>query len=362
MNDDRQEILDALDVEFFLEREGLAYKSTRGSSGEQLNVKECPACGDRRSRVYINAETGLGNCFVCNQSFNKLTFIRFAIGEPSWRDTFNYVKEVLRDQGWRPKRRITAAVTDVNVTLPDSFELPTPEGENLTYLEKRGINADLSRYFRLRYCDTGWWNFIKEDGSRGGQKFDERVIIPVYDLDGSLVTFQGRDITGKSDRKYLFPVGLPGTGRFLYNGQNAVKAKRVVVGEGAFDVAAIKKAIDEVMELRDIVPVGSFGKHLSFGDPGGNDQLGRFIKLRADGLESVIMMWDGEEKALIAALEAAGKLTGIGLRVKIALLPKDRDPNEVNPQVVQEAIWKATAYTPMLAVQWRIRNPYSAKS
>ena len=348
-----------LDMEFWFDRESRAHKLSRGASGMQIHARECPKCGDTRWRTYLNADTGHGNCFVCDQPFDKATFIHYARGEPAWREVAKHVEDVLREQGWKPKKLVSTAVFEGEVKLPLSFPLPTPDGQNLQYLEDRGIDAALAGYLHMRFCEEGWWNFQKDDGSQGGQKFDMRVIIPVFDLDGTLKTFQGRDITGLSDSKYLFPKQLPGTGRYLFNGHNAVRAKRVVMGEGALDVAAIKKALDDDVELRDVVPVGSFGKHLSYGSMDGDDQLGRFIQLKRDGLVEVTIMWDGEKKALTGALDAAKLLRGIGLRVKIALLPRDKDPNEVLPETVRKAFYSATTYDSMLDVRWRLRNPYA---
>lgn len=351
-----EEIRDQLDMETWFDHEGLAYKLTRGSSGPQINVKECPACGDRRWRVYLNADTGLGNCFVCNKHFNKITFTQEATGF-AWRELKSHLVEVMKNQGWKPKR-VAAAVDDTAVKLPLSFALPTSEGQNLIYLEERGVDGELAQYFHLRFCEDAWWNFKKDDGSSAGQNFGNRILIPIYDLDGTLKTFQGRDVTGSSERKYLFPATLPGTGKFLYNGQNAVRARRIAVGEGVFDVIALKKALDEEIELRDVVPVGTFGKHLSFGALDGDDQLGRFLQLKTFGLEEVTMLWDGEKSALQSALSAAELLHRNGFQVRMGLLPEGADPNEVPAQVVREAFWKAQLYTPRLAIQWRLRSPY----
>jgi DNA primase len=370
-----EEIRDTLDLEFFMERESLAHKVSRGSSGMQINVKECPACGDRRYRVYLNADSGLGNCFVCNEPYNKLTFIKKYLGEESWKPVIDYCKEVMKDQGWRPKRMESAAVEmeSPEVKLPYSEPLPI-DGQNLVYLENRGITSQYAKYFGLRYCEFGWWDYFDEDGTAKKQRFDNRVIIPVYDLNGSLMTFQGRDLLpaqtaeeieaagGWERQKYLFPKMLPGTGRYLYNGHNVVLTTDVVMGEGAFDVAAIKIAFDEDVNLRNVVAVGSFGKHLSYGSKTGDDQLGRFLKLRRAGLETVTIMWDGEVKALISALDAAKILRGIGLKVRIALLPAEKDPNEVPAEVVRAAYYQAQTYTPMLDVKWRMQNPYRKKA
>jgi DNA primase len=252
------------------------------------------------------------------------------------------------------------AVDPGEVKLPTSIELPTPEGANLKYLEDRGFGVDIARYFHLRYCEFGWWRFKNDDGEPQTQNFSNRVIIPVYDLDGTLRTFQGRDLSGQSEKKYLFPMQLPGTGRYLLNGQNVIATTEVVMGEGIFDVAATKMALHEDPALRHIVPIGSFGKHLSYGSPTGDDQLGGFIQLRRRGVKTVTIMWDGGTKELLAALQAAKLLTGIGLVARIALLPFEKDPNEVPPEVTRDAYYKARVWTPALDIQWRLRNPYAA--
>jgi DNA primase len=358
-----QEITEELDLEFFFDHQSLAFKMGRGSSGMQINAKYCPACGDSRSRVYLNAESGLGNCFKCNQSYNKLRFAHMTFGhdDHQWGETIKMLKEVLKDQGWRPKRMATAAVDPGQVRLPLSIPLPTAEGENLQYLENRGITIEYAKYFQLRYCQMGFWMVTGDDGKKWPQKFDNRCIIPVYDLDGELKTFQGRDLTGEAERKYLFPIGLPGTGRYLYNGQNVQATDEVAMGEGAFDVAAIKIAFDEDVQLRRIVAIGSFGKHLSYGSTDGNDQFGRFLQLKRGGLKRVTIMWDGEEKALLAALDAGKKLTSIGLEARIALLPRGKDPNEIPGSVTRDCYYKATTWTPALDVRWRLKNPYARR-
>jgi len=100
MSVDAAELSEALDLEFWLEREGISFKETRGSSGMQYNIKVCPACGDRKDKVYLNTESGLGNCFSgsCEQKFNKLKFIHLHLGL-GWRETFLHCEEVLKEQG-----------------------------------------------------------------------------------------------------------------------------------------------------------------------------------------------------------------------------------------------------------------------
>lgn len=356
-----QEVEEELDFDFFLDRESVPFKESRGVSGLQFQIKDCPDCGNSNWKTYMGGDTGRGNCFVCGRGFNKLSFIHLYLGSDKWGETMKFVEELLKDQGWRPKREALVSTFDGTVVLPTSIELPTPEGSNLQYLEQRGFNNEITKYFGFRYCQFGWWKF-KEGEETKMQEFSNRVIIPVYDLDGELKTFQGRDLSGTSNRKYLFPKELPGTGRYILNGQNVMATDSVCMGEGAFDVAAIKLAFDEDQDLRKVVPVGSFGKHLSYGSMEGDDQLGRFIKLKERGLKFVTIMWDGEKPALMAALNACKILTKAGLTARIALLPFEKDPNEVTGDVVRAAYYAAQKWTPALDIKWRLNGPYERRT
>jgi DNA primase len=344
MHDDREleEALELLDMQFWLDRQGIQYRETRGSRGRQLNVKECPCCGGSGYKVYLNAETGLGNCFSgsCEMKFSKWKFIRASLGAVTIKQVIDHIKAVAREQGWRPPR-LHAMATNLNVEslrLPLSVALPH-EGRNVKYLENRGISAAIAQYFGLRLSVNGAFFYTDDEGRKRAQDYSKRIIIPVFDLAGDLVSFQGRDITGTADRKYLFPPGFASTGSHLYNGQNATRAKHAVIGEGAFDVMATKIALDGDMNLRDVVEIGTFGKHLS--DGGDDSQMAKLMQLREGGLEVVTFMWDGEPQAIDAAIEAALLCKKYGLPARVAILPPGKDPNEIPADEVRRRFYCA---------------------
>lgn len=352
-NDELDEAIGKLDIEQWLDYQGIEYRKTRGSRGEQLNIKECPCCGDRRYKVYINAETGLGNCFDgdCQKTFCKWTFIKAHMPEASHAQLIEHIKDMASQQGWRPKRHVETAVNlNTQLVLPDSIALPH-QGRNMKYLDNRGITGGVAQYFHLRYSHAGVFKY-EQDGKRRIQDYSRRIIIPVFDLAGDLVSFQGRDITGEAAKKYLFPPGFASTGSILYNGHNAIRAKHVVVGEGVFDVAAIKIAFMGNQALRQVEPVGSFGKHLS----GGSDdsQIAKLSELRENGLEAVTFMWDGESRAILDAIDAALEVRRLGLLTRVAILPKDKDPNEVPAAVVRETFLKAERVDKLTAAKLKL--------
>jgi DNA primase len=349
-NTELSELLDALDIEQWLDSQGVDYKPARGRSGRQLNVKVCPVCGNSDSKVYLNAETGLGNCFAGShppgQNFTKWRFIAASLGEIPGKQVVEHIRAHVGARGWTAKRTAVAVEKPVQLVLPDSFPLPF-QGKNIQYLENRGIDSATAAYFHLRYCHSGFFPYEFE-GKTQLQDHSNRVIIPVFDLDGKMVTFQGRDMLGTASKKYLFPPGLPSTGSHLYNGMNVRNTKRIVIGEGAFDVMAIKLALDEEPSLRDVVPVGTFGKHLSGGDS--ESQEAKFRTLMERGVEDVVIMWDGEIGATDSAVSAAKMLKKLGLKVRVAMLPQDKDPNEVARSVVRDAYYNAVPFNAASAV------------
>jgi len=356
---DLQDILDRIDLADFFDRESVVYRRTHGRSGEQLNVRECPVCGNSDWKVYLNADSGLGNCFGGShppeQRFNKWGFLRAYFGGEKPRELVEKLKRVAADMGWRAARTVSAAVLNQPVAgqwdMPESYPLPW-QGKNLPYLENRGITSTYAAYFHLRYAPAGSYFRIRSGDEWVFQRYDQRVILPVYDLDGQLKTFQGRDTTGKVEQKYLFPPGLEGSGVHLYNGFNVRSTARIAVGEGAFDVAAMKIAFDGDLALRDVVPIGTFGKHLSEGD---NSQYAKFEELRRRGVEEVTFMWDSEVQAIDDAIKAGLRLMQLGFRVRIAVLPKDKDPNEVPGDVVRQTFYEAVMLTGLSALSIRMR-------
>lgn len=354
-------LLAEIEVSEILDHEGVDYKTASGSSGEQLNIKDCPFCGNRKWKVYANADSGLGNCFVCNTTFNKWTLLSGIAGTEDRALLKRKIAEIGRAIGYKPAKKIEVHTDVPAALLPLSLALPDSNGKNAAYLEKRGITGHYAKRFHLRWCRNGYHEYTV-DGQKKTQWFNDRIIIPVLDLDGELVTFQGRDTTGESDRKYLFPAQLPATGRYLYNGYEALarRSKHVIMCEGAFDVIPTAIACDFIPELNGVVPVGSFGKKLSASTSEKASQVDalRTLKVRG-GLQSVTMMWDGEPAALLSALDACRLIQGIGLTARIARLPAGKDPNEVDASEIGRAFVNAVPYSRLLEARWRTQNPYS---
>ena len=348
-------------------QEGLDFKTSSGARGQQIILHDCPKCGNSSWKVYANAESSLGNCFSCSRTFNLFKFAGWLLearGVPhDNRSIGNYLNETRKLLGYRPKAKPVVKIaieTDMPFELPASAALPYEDGWNHPYLLKRGISAAYAKQFQLRFSAYGSNTYKNDKGEEVRQSFADRIIIPVFDLDGTLVTYQGRDTTGLSDTRYRFAGGLPGTGRYLYNGHvaKALRARSAVMCEGPMDVIGVQKAVDGAHDLSQFVPVGSFGKHLSKQNKG-DDQITAFSRLKQSGLQEVVIMWDAEKEAYNAAIDASMLLTKIGLVTRLAILPKGQDPGDADASVICDAIRKATPINRITSLRLRMNNPFA---
>ena len=337
------ELLETIDMEWLLQREGISYKISYGRSGKQLNAKECPFCHHSEYKVYVNAENGIGNCFSgsCPKgTFNKWSFLG-GLFDSQGRHLVDIIRMLAKEQGWRPKvEAASLTLQDLNtLELPDSVPAWTMNPMH-EYLARRGISADIAEYFSLHWSESGKWKYLDPRGFEGQQDYDNRILIPIFDLDGSMVSFQGRDTSGTHERRYLFPPGFASAGAYLYNGVNFQKGHdTAVLSEGVFDVIQTKRALDADEKTRGMIAMGTFGMHLSSGNPSGDDQLGRLRRLkREQGLRRVIFLWDGERKAAVAAIEAALRCSEVGLEAHIAFVEDGKDPGGSYLSSIQNAV------------------------
>ena len=343
------QLLGKIDIEHYLSREGLSYQHSYGTRGLQLNLDECPECGEGGRKTYINAETGLGNCFhgSCGAKFNKFKLIR-SVSKLSGAALTQHIKVVAEEQGWMPKLK-RKEIKKGALELPSKLiAIPDARGNNHEYLAARGITPASCAYFDLSYCHKGWWG-CDIDGDKKWVSYDERIVIPITNLEGTLVSFQGRDTTGEKIPKYLFPMGFAVAGSHIYNGHNFIEKthNHLIVGEGAFDAIAIHQALQGHAACNSMLAVATFGMHLSSGPDG---QVSKFVELKKKGLKTVTMMWDGESRAVSQAVKAGLTLASLGFKVNIARLPEGKDPNEISPADVRKAIFSATHLTRLKAI------------
>lgn len=185
------------------------------SSGTEYQINYCPFCCKEKddARIYISIKDGLGFCHHCGTGFSPVKFVM----ENEKVDKKTAFKILKLKEGSYHKIPSKYIDKDVKIEFPETVEIT--EGHiALEYLKKRNVDLQMVEFFQLRY-----------DFQR------KRILIPIFDIDGKMGSWQGRDITGKSKYKYLFPKGFKGA-EYLYNINNIVSGTYLVISEGVFDV------------------------------------------------------------------------------------------------------------------------------
>lgn len=216
-------------VENFIDYLSEFYSITEVSGGNQIKLDgdSCPLCGEERSdlRLYVNSKTGAGKCFHCNKGFFPALFISKKEG-CSIREAEKILEN--KDDGWareKPKKE----EKEQSLIFPESVWAITSK-QAMEYLTKRRICEAAIKHFRLMQATKNVIIGGTEYFTRG------RLIIPIFDVDGKLSSWQARDMSGYAKQRYIFPPGFKGR-ESLYNA-NAIQPhpSYLIICEGAFDL------------------------------------------------------------------------------------------------------------------------------
>lgn len=205
------------------------------------------------------------------------------------------------------------------------------------YLESRGVSEAIAARFELGAvasgilpCIRGFTRdelvasgvaCVRDDGGEPFDRFRSRVIFPIHNAKGNVVSFAGRSLMPKPDRtpKYL---NGPETELFcksrelygFFQARDAIRKSRVcVVVEGYLDVIQAHQA-------GDCRVVGTMGTAIT------EQQLAKLFR----EVDLVVFAFDGDRAGFKAALRAAAELLGVvrdGQQAKFLFLPKGEDPD-----------------------------------
>ncbi|MDE0505892.1 MAG: DNA primase, partial [Candidatus Poribacteria bacterium] len=205
----------------------------------------------------------------------------------------------------------------------------------LAYLKSRGVNDETIRQSQLGYTtpdrrglvkvathagfsiqqlvDAG---LIKNDDHGPVDRFRGRIIFPILDDRGNPVGFGGRALADDLLPKYLNSPTTPlyDKSKILYNlyhaRQEIQKSGSALLVEGYLDALMLHQA-----GIKNVV--ASLGTSFSASHA---SLLKRFS-------EEVVMVYDGDAAGFQATLRGLHLLLKEALRVRIALLPPDQDPD-----------------------------------
>jgi len=319
----------------------------------------CPFHTEKSASFHVLDRQGIFKCFGCGESGDVFTLCQKIEG-------LSFVEAIDKlgaDAGMTPpeatpgERQATDRRGRLLKLLARVDELYRkallgPEGRAARdYLEKRDLGPEVWAQFGMGLAPDAWtWAIdlltkdgftreemiaagIAKEGGRNGaiDVFRNRVLFPICDSQGRTIAFGGRALAKDEPAKYL---NSPETevfhkGSVLYRLREArellakSKGAGFVVAEGYLDVAAFERA--------GVPAVAPLGTALT------EDQLQ--LAWRSGG--EPILCFDGDTAGLRAAdraLETALPHLGPDRTVRIAVLPKGLDPDDVFRKSGPEAL------------------------
>lgn len=301
----------------------------------------CPFHDDHNPSMSISPDKQIYTCFVCGAHGNVFNFV-MDYEHVSFIDA---VKMIGRRVG-------------VNIDLPTHYKKPKEKGledlyniydiankfyqNNLStkegsdareYLSNRNFKEDVIKEFGIGLSLNNKLSSMllkkydkdilirsgicNESGGNIFDAFTERIMFPLWDIDGNVVGFSGRIYKTKDSSKYVNSKesDIFKKGKLIYNYHRAKeevrKKKFVLVVEGFMDVIALYK-----VGIKNVVAM--------MGTAVTNEQANLLKRLSTN----IFLCFDGDSAGNMATMSCANELTKVGITPKVIRLPENLDPDE----------------------------------
>ncbi|MDR2772370.1 MAG: DNA primase [Elusimicrobiota bacterium] len=222
-----EEILDRIKTSNDLESVAREYLPDLKRSGHDWKAC-CPFHHEKTPSFSISPQRGIFKCFGCNAAGDVFKFVQM-MDNISWIEA---VKKLAQRASIEiPKSGVESASFSQKTILFDILEsaanfyhkclLKSSKSQQARqYLYSRGINDESIKTFKLGYAPTGllikaaakksvdMQNLIKAGVVRMGQSglfeyMSERIVFPIFDLQGRVVALGGRTLSAEKTPKYL---------------------------------------------------------------------------------------------------------------------------------------------------------------
>lgn len=333
---ERNDIGDVIGEYVRLERKGSGYSGL------------CPFHNEKTPSFSVHEGKQIFKCFGCGQGGNVVNFIMLA-ENLSYFEALEFLaervgivldKSVSKEQ--EEKQKIKNDIYAVNKLAARFFYETLKKSPNAQkYLYDRGIRAETVKQFGLGYApdsfDALYKYFAnnaiapnpkllekaglitaKKDDRGYYDKFRNRVIFPIFDVQGNVIAFGGR-VMDDSIPKYLnspeTPAYSKGNNLYALNVAKKSQSERVIIVEGYMDCIALHKAGINWA-------VASLGTALT---PAQARLLKKYFN-------EVIIGYDADSAGQKATLRGLDILAHAGFRVRVLSLAevdaKVKDPDE----------------------------------
>lgn len=345
----------------------------------------CPFHKDRHPSFIVTPSKNICKCFACGAGGTPVSFV-MKIQNFSFVEALRYLaqkygipvpeREMTEEEQQRQNERESLYLAnEVAAKFFTEQLLSSEEGLDiaLPYFTQRGVRSEAIKTFGLgfspsdrraltKYVEEHGYDlesfvqtgllYAPNEGRPSADRYHERIIFPIYNVGGRIVGFGGRTMR-KADKiaKYI---NSPESAIYdksrelygLYQAKQAIsRLDRSIIVEGYLDVIAMHQVgIENV--------VATSGTALTESQ----------IQLLRRFSRHVLVLFDGDEAGIKAALRSVDMLLAEGMQIKLLILPDGEDPDDFvskrNRSEVEEYMsaheqdfltFKAQLYAPQMA-------------
>ena len=207
--------------------------------GDKL-IAVCPLHDDTDPSFHMDRDTTQYYCFGCGGKGNWITLVRELTGQDPFKymdidsiDKSDYFfNSSLMKYKQQINKKLKYKTNDVDLQVIGKIHNPYDIPIAKEYCLKRNIS--------LSDIDTYEMFYIDDAGYIGLSDYSYRLIIPIKNESGDIVSYEGRDVTGKADKKCIYPFRSK-TGSAIFDIDKLDPNKPVVLVEGILDLIAFKR-------------------------------------------------------------------------------------------------------------------------
>jgi len=353
-----EEIKDRLDIVELAKQ----YMTLR-QAGRNLKAV-CPLHQEKTPSLMVSPDKQIWHCFGCGEGGDIFTLVQKMEG----LDFYESLKlladragvELKQNENIKQNKEVKDQLLEINRLAAEFYHLSLLKSQSgqmaRDYLERRGVNEEMIRRFKIGYAPDLWdalANFLQKRGwrskdmtdagvsvnSRRGtliDKFRQRLMFPIWDGQGRVVAFTGRSLDDKQEPKYLntATTRLYDKSRTIYAYHLAKdkirESREVIFCEGQMDVIACHQ-------------IGFKNTVCSSGTAATKMQL-QILKRTAD---SLLVAFDKDEAGQNAAYKLTEMALQLGMIVKVIDMGSFKDPDEMIRQdrtLWEEAVTSAESF------------------
>lgn len=295
----------------------------------------CPFHGEDTPSFVVSPAKQIYHCFGCGVGGDAIKFV-MEYEKLSYPETLEKLASMYNVQleydNVKQKKQDVRVLEDVNRFYQKLFINNKTAKE---YIKNRGISEFFIEKFEIGYApkSNDTINFLKanhynlneaidlgviDTGTNGlYSRFIERITFPIYAINGRIVGFGGRTITGHNAKYVNSPqTKLFNKSRLLYGyhlaKENIYKKNRLIVCEGYLDVIMLHQAGFNTA-------VATLGTALT------KDHL----PLIRRGEPKVILAYDGDKAGLAAAFKASVMLSQSEFEGGVVIFGEGKDPADM---------------------------------